>query len=93
MLPCMMRLATLKWTDYIAARMLPAINMEETIGKTVGRRLCVAPLRVLPSETESNKQWRDAGCGTGARRGVYRFKSHEEADQWMMDHLTRKPAN
>jgi len=88
-----MRLATPKRTDYVAARMLPVINMEEMIGKTVGRRLSVAPLRVLPSETESNKQWRDAGCGVRARRGVYRFKSHEEADQWLMDHLTRKPEN
>lgn len=88
-----MPLATLKRTDYVPARMHPVINMEEAIGKTVGRRLGVAPLQVLPSETESNKQWRDAGCGARVRRGVYRFKSHEEADQWMMDHLTRKPAN
>ena len=73
--------------------MLLVINMDEKIGKTVGRRLGVAPLRVDPSETESNKQWRDAGCGLRAPRGVFRFKSHEEADQWLMDHLTRKPAN
>ena len=73
--------------------MLPVINMEETIGKTVGRRRAVAPLRLLPSETESNKHWRDAGWELRARRGVYRFKTHEEADQWLMDHLTRKLAN
>lgn len=24
-----------------------------------------------------------------AVRGVYRFRTHEEADQWMMDQLTR----
>jgi len=73
--------------------MVPAINMEEEIGKTVGRRLGGSPLRVLPSETESNRKWRDSGYGVHARRGVYRFKSHEEADQWLMDRLTRKPAN
>jgi predicted metalloprotease with PDZ domain len=26
-------------------------------------------------------------------KGVFRFKTHEDADQWLMDHLIRKPAN
>jgi len=73
--------------------MLPVINMEEKIGKIVGRRLTPAPLRALSSETESNRQWRDAGCGVRVRRGAYLFKSHEEADQWLINHLTRKPVN
>ena len=88
-----MSLASLERTNYIHSAMLPVINMEETTGKTVGRRLHVAPLRSLELETESNKQWRAAGWGLRVPRGVYRFKSHEEADQWLMDHLTRKPAN
>lgn len=29
----------------------------------------------------------------GIPKGVYRFHTHEEADQWLMDHLTRKPVN
>lgn len=67
--------------------------MEEKLGKTVGRRLQVAALGPLPSETESNMQWRKAGWGIRVPRGAYLFSSHEEADQWLMDHLTRKTAN
>jgi hypothetical protein len=26
-------------------------------------------------------------------KGLYRFHSHQEADQWLMDRLTRKQAN
>jgi hypothetical protein len=26
-------------------------------------------------------------------KGVFRFKSHEEADQWLMDHLIQKQEN
>jgi hypothetical protein len=70
--------------------MKPVINLEDPIGKTVGRRLVPAPLRLLSSETESNRQWRAAGFFTRIKRGVYRFNSHEEADQWLMDQQTRK---
>ncbi len=70
--------------------MLPIINMEENIGKTVGRRV-----RTVRSS--------DYGLGLQMTlgqlfqpqvpKGVFRFRSHEEADQWLMNHLTRKPAN
>ena len=73
--------------------MKPIINLEDPVGKTVGRRTIPFPLRVLASETKSNQQWRDAGFGPRIPRGVYRFHSHEEADRWLMDRLTRKPAN
>jgi hypothetical protein len=26
-------------------------------------------------------------------KGVFRFETNEDADQWLMDHLIRKPAN
>ncbi|MGH8045786.1 MAG: hypothetical protein ACREKL_00950 [Chthoniobacterales bacterium] len=70
--------------------MEPIINLDDPIGKTVGRRRVPEPLRVAEEETRSNEQWRDAGFGLRVRRGVYRFHSHEEADQWLMDHMTRK---
>lgn len=70
--------------------MKPIINLEDPAGKTVGRRLVSTPLRLCTSETESNRQWRDAGFSVRIPRGVYRFNSHEEADQWLMDRLTRK---
>ncbi len=73
--------------------MEPAYNNEELIGKTIGKRRPSAVLQSTPLETASNRHWRHAGLGLRIKRGVYRFHSHEEADQWLMDHLTQTPAN
>jgi hypothetical protein len=66
--------------------MHPVINTEEHIGKTVGRRkrpgdpfvYCDALQRSLPP--------------IPIRKGVYRFFTHEEANRWLMNQLTRKRA-
>lgn len=71
----------------------PVINNEESIGKTVGRRIAAHPLRLDPKRRNNAGAWRSAGLTPGISKGVYRFHSHEEADQWLMDRLTRKPAN
>jgi hypothetical protein len=70
--------------------MKPAINFEEKIGKTVGRR--TAPrdifaygMALQKTGTELAKTFRLRG----SPRGVFRFHSHEEADAWLMKHLTR----
>lgn len=59
------------------------INMEETIGKTVGRRKPsrdhIAAASIL--QKTSNDLLRACGHKIG-RRGVFRFNSHEEADAW-----------
>ncbi len=62
--------------------MEPVINIEENIGKTVGRR------RVTDIPAYSEKMQKTVaelaktfGIKTG-RKGVYRFKTHEEADAW-----------
>ncbi len=70
--------------------MKPIVNCEEFIGKTVGRRVLSAkPGHYgLGMQKVVNQLTR-----TRYPRGVYRFHTHEEADQWLMDHLTRKPAN
>ncbi len=73
--------------------MQPIVNCEEFIGKTVGRRRPSGVLRAEEAETASNKQWQNASFGIQVKKGVYRFHSHEEADQWLMDRLTRKQAN
>ena len=72
--------------------MKPAINFEEKIGKTVGRR--TAPkdmfaygMALQKSGVELAKTFRLRGMP----KGVFRFRSHEEADAWMMKHLTRNP--
>jgi hypothetical protein len=59
------------------------INVGEKIGKTVGRRVPVdsgkygAGLQRLANEV--NRTMRRGICP----KGVYRFRSHEEADAWM----------
>ncbi len=59
------------------------INMEETIGKTVGRRMPpkdpLANLDIL--QKTSGDLRRSCGHRIG-RKGVFRFNSHEEADAW-----------
>lgn len=69
------------------------VNCEEFIGKTVGRRVPVDSMKINPSDIESNRLWREHGFRPRIRKGVYRFHSHEEADQWLLDHLTRKQGN
>lgn len=60
----------------------PVINVEEFIGKTVGRR-------VPPSGAGLQKTLNQVMAGQQrgiCPRGVYRFKTHEEADEWMTKH-------
>ena len=61
------------------------------IGKTVGRRRPVSALQVSPADIEASRQWRRAGFGIHVPKGVHKFRSHEEADEWLMKHLTRLP--
>ncbi len=68
--------------------MKPIINLEDPIGKTVGRR--VAPADSLKYGLGLQKSLRQVYGGYPVRRGVYRFHSHEEADEWMMNLLVRK---
>lgn len=70
--------------------MKPVINIEEKIGKTVGRRTAPNPFRVSPNEIEDSKAWRRILGGVCGPKGVYRFRSHEEADAWLMKYLTRR---
>ena len=68
--------------------MEPIINLDDPIGKTVGRRK-PNPLHVFASEKLSNIAWHKAGFG-GLPRGVYRFKTYEEADEWLMRNLVSR---
>lgn len=62
------------------------INLEETIGKQVGRRRPPAdPLRVASDMNQLATGLLAASGHKLPPRGVYRFHSHEEADQWMMN--------
>lgn len=64
--------------------MEPVINLEETIGKTVGnRRIQDAFAAGMALQRSGNQFLRQKGRYP-VPRGVYRFKTHEEADAWMM---------
>jgi hypothetical protein len=65
----------------------PVINVEETIGKTVGSRKPRRAMTQLASRKVDMERWREVTGGVGIPRGVYRFTSHEEADAWMMKNL------
>jgi hypothetical protein len=71
--------------------MKPLINLEEDIGKVVGKRT-QAPVDAFQTgmglqslAVELHKSFRHRW----APKGVYRFKTHEEADEWMWKMLAR----
>ena len=68
----------------------PFINVEEKIDKVVGRRTRTPDaftsgmkLQILAVELHRSLKQR------WAPKGVYRFKTHEEADEWMNRMLAR----
>ncbi|HEV7869340.1 MAG TPA: hypothetical protein VGO90_16750 [Chthoniobacteraceae bacterium] len=69
--------------------MKPVINIEEQIGKTVGRRLVPNPLRTSPGDIQESEARRRNFGGVRVPRGVFRFATHEEADAWLMKNITR----
>ena len=68
----------------------PIVNLEEEPGKTVGRRKPPSdPLSVKTSNKVTMEEWNEAFQSVGIPRGVYRFDSHEEADEWLWKMTTR----
>ena len=68
----------------------PFINVEEKIDKVVGRRTRT------PASFQSGMQLQSLAVELHrslghrwASKGVYRFKTHEEADEWMNRMLAR----
>jgi hypothetical protein len=71
--------------------MKTVINLEEKIGKTVGRR--EAPSDSFAYGMALQKTGAQLAKTFGLRgvpKGAFKFHSHEEADAWLMKHLTRK---
>jgi len=63
------------------------INLEENPGKTVGRR------KISDAFAFGMELQRSGGTlrrSNGLPKGVYKFHSHEEADQWILDQLTKR---
>ena len=69
--------------------MEPIINLEDPPGKIVGRR------RIADS-FECGMKIQKAGASITQRiaipKGVYRFHTHEEADEWLMTKLAEAAA-
>jgi hypothetical protein len=69
----------------------PIINLEEEIGKTVGRRRPTRDFaRAAVDLQNASVGFQKAFKTPFLPKGIYRFKSHEEADAWQWKMLTRK---
>ncbi len=68
----------------------PLINLDEKIDRVVGRRTKIVDGLSLVGSTKADSiAWRKAFGGVRVPRGVYRFKTHEEADEWLIKMLSR----
>jgi hypothetical protein len=68
------------------------INIEEHPAKVVGRRRAPAdPLRSCRDTRRDAEAWSRAFARPFVPRGVYRFRTPEEADAWMWSMITRPP--
>ena len=68
----------------------PIINFEEKIDKVVGRRTkSPDALSVETSSKNYSIGWRKAFGGLRVPRGVHRFRTHEEADEWLWRMIAR----
>ena len=68
----------------------PFINSEEKIDRQVGKRT-KAPegLSSATSRKTDSVAWQRSFGGMRVPRGVYRFKTHEEADLWLWQMISR----
>ena len=68
----------------------PFVNVEEKIDRFVGRRTQTPDaLSTATSPKADSIAWRKAFGGVRVPRGVHRFKTHEEAEQWLRRMLAR----
>ena len=69
--------------------MHPVVNIDEMIGKTVGRRRIKDSLEYGFGLQESLARIREDAPSPRFPRGVFKFRSFEEADAWTMRYLTK----
>jgi hypothetical protein len=66
------------------------INLQDPIGKWVERRRhSITTLNVAWDNKEYARGWTKAMSRPLGKKGVFRFHSHEEADQWFTEMMTR----
>lgn len=66
------------------------INIEEIIGKTVGRRGAPNHLCTKTHSIARSKGWHEAIPSGYPPRGVFRFHTHEEANIWKLKNMKVK---
>ena len=68
----------------------PLITVEETVDRIVGKRT-KAPdgLSTATSRKAESVAWNKSFGGVRVPRGVFRFKTHEDADRWLWRMITR----
>jgi hypothetical protein len=72
----------------------PIVNLEEHIGKTVGRRRPPADCFATGMAVQRTGGQLAKTFGVHALpKGAFKFHSHEEADAWLMKNLTRPKAS
>jgi hypothetical protein len=75
----------------LAMSRVSVINIEETIGKTVGnRRPPIDPLKAADGIQDFINGYFKAAGHRLSPRGVFRFNSHAEADLWMRNSMRPK---
>ncbi len=68
------------------------INLQDPVGKVVGKRRHVGdPLNTEVDSKKRARAWRRAFPTPFAPKGVFRFRTYEEADEWMWKAITRPP--
>jgi hypothetical protein len=68
----------------------PGVNVEERIDRIVGKRTKTPDaLSIQNSNIADAVAWQKAFGGLRVPRGVYRFKTHEEADEWLWRMMSR----
>lgn len=68
----------------------PVINVEEPIERVVGRRRGVVDGMSTSADRQSDaRAWRRTFGGLRVARGVYRFHTHAEADEWLWRMMAR----
>jgi hypothetical protein len=70
--------------------MKPVINLEENIGKTVGRRVVRDAFNYGMGLQEFAVEMQRTLGHPRFPKGVFRFNSFEEADAWTMKYLTQR---
>jgi hypothetical protein len=67
------------------------LNVDDPVGKTVGRRrLRDAPRTAMGLQRLVNQVRRSQGFGGICRKGVFRFHSFQEADEWLTKEIAAR---